>query len=320
MSEADRKLIRADVPPATAAPVLRTRQSWWPYLLIALGVLTLLENVGVRTWSVWNTAAMWWPLVLIVIGVGLLTRPYPWGQRLTLGLAVVAVIVAALWAFTRPVFPGAQMTETISQPITAARAEIQLGNTVGRLEISANASGKLIDGTLELNGNDRLEREFATRDGAQIVRLEAVTRGIGIGIPNFFNGNTLGWKIGLAPNLPMVLRVDTGVGSANLDLSALKVTKLTVNSGVGQITVTLPRTGKVTALIEGGVGELTIVIPREMQAQIRTSSGIGKVSVSGDYQRSGDVYTSSGYASAVNRVDLEVDGGVGRITIEQSSR
>lgn len=42
MSEADRKLIRADVPPATAAPVLRTRQSWWPYLLIALGVLTLL--------------------------------------------------------------------------------------------------------------------------------------------------------------------------------------------------------------------------------------------------------------------------------------
>ena len=263
---------------------------------------------------------MWWPLVLIVIGVGLLTRPYPWGQRLTLGLAVVAVIVAALWAFTRPVFPGAQTTETVSQPITAARAEIQLGNTVGRLEISANASGKLIDGTLELNGNDRLEREFATRDGAQIVRLEAVTRGIGIGIPNFFNGNTLGWKIGLAPNLPMVLRVDTGVGSANLDLSALKVTKLTVNSGVGQITVTLPRTGKVTALIEGGVGELTIVIPREMQAQIRTSSGIGKVSVSGDYQRSGDVYTSSGYASAVNRVDLEVDGGVGRITIEQSSR
>ena len=79
MSEADRKLIQADVPPATAAPVLRTRQSWWPYLLIALGVLTLLENVGVRTWSVWNTAAMWWPLVLIVIGVGLLTRPYPWG-------------------------------------------------------------------------------------------------------------------------------------------------------------------------------------------------------------------------------------------------
>jgi len=319
MSEADRKLIQADVPPvATRAP--RTRRSWWPYLLIALGVLALLNRFGMPTWSLGNVTVVWWPLALIVVGVGFLTRPFPWGRTLTLGLVVIGVIVAALWALTRPTFPGTQTTETISQPITAARAEITLGNTVGRLEVSANSSDKLIDGTLELGGNDRLVREVSTRDGVQTVRLEAVTRGIGIGIPNFFNGNTLGWKIGLAPNLPMVLRVDTGVGSANLDLSALKVTKLTVNSGVGQITVTLPRTGKVTALIEGGVGELTIVIPREMQAQIRTSSGIGKVSVSGDYQRSGDVYTSSGYASASDRVDLEVDGGVGRITIEQSGR
>ena len=271
MSEADRKLIQADLPPAVparnASPNPKGRAGQWVYGLIAIGV-----------------------------------------------------IVAAIWAFNRPAFPGAQTTETISQPISAARAEIQLGNTVGRLEISANSSGKLIDGTLELSGNDRLEREFSTRDGAQFVRLEALTRGLSIGVPNLLNNNTLGWKIGLAPNLPLVLRVDTGVGSANLDLTGLNVTKLTVNSGVGQMTVTLPSTGKITARIEGGIGELNIFIPRGMKAQIRASSGLGQVSVNGDYQRDGDLYTSSGYESASDRVQLEVKGGVGRITVEQSGR
>lgn len=271
MSEADRKLIQADLPPAVPAP---------------------------------NTAP----------------APKRNPNRWVYALIVIGVIIAALWAFNRPAFTGVQTTETISQPISAARAEITLGTTVGRLEVSANSTGKLIDGTLDLGGRDRLQREVSTKGDVQFVRLEAVTNGISIGVSDLISRNDLGWKIGLAPKLPLVLRVKTGVGSGDLDLSGLNVTDLTVNSGVGQMTVTLPSTGKVTARIEGGIGELNIVIPRGMQAQIRASSGLGQVSVKGDYQRDGDVYTSSGYASAVNRVQLEVKGGVGRVTVEQSGR
>ena len=267
MSEADRKLIQADVPPVAAAPSSKGLTGRWVYALIVIGV-----------------------------------------------------IVAALWAFNRPDFTGARTTETISQPITAASAEITLGNTVGRLEVSANSSGKLIDGTLELGGNDRLERELVTRNGVQIVRLEAVTSGVTIGVSELVSRNDLGWKIGLAPKLPIKLRVKVGVGVGNLELSELNITDLTVNSGVGQMTVTLPASGKVTARIEGGVGELNVIIPRGMQAQIRASNGLGEVSVSGDFQRSGDVYTSSGFASASNRVQLTVKGGIGGVTVEQSSR
>ena len=250
------------------------------------------------------------------------TTPAPKGRpnRWLYVLIAIGVIVAALWAFNRPDVLGARTTETISQPITAASAEITLGNTVGRLEVSANNSGKLIDGTLELGGNDRLERELDTRDGVQIVRLEAVTKGVNISMSPLTSRNDLGWKIGLAPNLPIKLRVKVGVGVGNLELSELNITDLTVNSGVGQMTVTLPASGKVTARIEGGVGELSIVIPRGMQAQIRASSGIGEVSVSGDFERSGDVYTSSGFASADDRVQLTVKGGIGGVTVEQSGR
>jgi hypothetical protein len=271
MSETDRKLIQADLPPAVSAPN---------------------------------------------------TTPAPKGRhnRWVYALIVIGVIIAALWALKRSDFPGARTTETISQPITAASAEITLGNTVGRLEVSANSTGKLIDGTLELGGNDRLERELATRDGVQIVRLEAVTGGVNIGVSDLVNRNDLGWKIGLAPKLPIKLRVKVGVGVGNLELTELSVTDLTVNSGVGQMTVVLPASGKVTARIEGGIGELNVIIPRGMLAQIRASNGLGEVSVSGDFERSGDVYTSSGFASASDRVLLTVKGGVGGVTVKQSTR
>jgi hypothetical protein len=257
MSETDRKLIQADLPPAVSAPN---------------------------------------------------TTPAPKGRhnRWVYALIVIGVIIAALWALKRSDFPGARTTETISQPITAASAEITLG--------------KLIDGTLELNGNDRLERELATRDGVQIVRLEAVTGGVNIGVSDLVNRNDLGWKIGLAPKLPIKLRVKVGVGVGNLELTELSVTDLTVNSGVGQMTVVLPASGKVTARIEGGIGELNVIIPRGMLAQIRASNGLGEVSVSGDFERSGDVYTSSGFASASDRVLLTVKGGVGGVTVKQSTR
>ena len=69
-----------------------------------------------------------------------------------------------------------------------------------------------------------------------------------------------------------------------------------------------------------GVGELNVIIPRGMQAQIRASNGLREVNVSGDFQRSGDVYTSSGFASASDRVQLTVKGGIGGVTVEQSTR
>ena len=134
MNATDRNLIRQDLPPTNEAPRPKARHSWWPYLLIGLGVLTLLDRFGVPTWGMWNVTGMWWPLVMIVIGVGLLTRSYTWGRPLTVGLVIAAMLVAVFWNRSQPAFFTGQTSETISQAITATRAEIQLGTTVGAME------------------------------------------------------------------------------------------------------------------------------------------------------------------------------------------
>jgi Cell wall-active antibiotics response 4TMS YvqF/Domain of unknown function (DUF5668) len=316
MNATDRNLIQHDLPPTNEAPKPKTRHSWWAYLLIGLGVLTLLDRFGIPTWGIWNVTGMWWPLVLIVVGVGLLTRQYIWGRPLTVGLVIAGMLLVVFWNRSQPAFRMGQSTENISQAITATRGEIQIGTTIGRLEIGANTSGKLIDGTLELGNRNRLEREFTTRGSAQFVRLEAGMNGPSIGLPYFMDSQNSDWKLGLSPNIPLVLRIKTGVGKSEIDLSKLRVTDFTLEGGVGAMSITLPATGRVMARIESGVGSTKIRIPNGMKARIRASSGIGEVRVLGSYERDGDVYTSSGFETASNRLELEIKGGIGQITVE----
>lgn len=318
MNASDRNLIQQDLPPPRPPSGGQARRGpgLWPFILIALGVLFLLENLGVRTWGVWNAVAVWWPLVLIVIGAELITRPYAWGRQLTLGLALLVALVIGFWSLVRPPILGGLTRQTVSLPITASRAEIQIGTTVGRLEVGPNRTGKLIDGAFDLRRNEHLEREVGTRGDAQFVRLEAKHNGPNAVWPGTNLGNNATWKLGLAPNVPMVLHLNTGVGDSSIDLADLKVTDLTLNTGIGQTTVILPATGRVIARLDSGIGETNVRIPNGMEARIRATSGIGSVGVSGNYQRDGDVYTSPNFASATNRVELEVKGGIGRVSIE----
>ena len=317
MNANDRRLIDQDMPPSKVPPSGHERRGsgLWAYLLIGFGVLLLLENLGIRTWGAWNALAAWWPLILIVIGANLLTRPYAWGRQLTLGLVVVTGLLMVFSTF-RPFGLTNLKRETISQSITASRAEIQLGVTVGRLEIGSNRTGKLIDGTFDVRDNERLERESVTRGDTQFVRLEVKTSTPNMIWPGSNVRGNATWNLNLAPNLPMVLRVSTGVGDSRLDLADLKVTDLQLNTGVGQTTLILPARGLVTANVNSGIGETTIRIPNGMEARVRATNGIGAVRVSGNYQRENDVYTSSNYASATNRVELEVKGGIGRVNVE----
>lgn len=127
-----------------------------------------------------------------------------------------------------------------------------------------------------------------------------------------------GWELGLAPEVPLELEVNLGVGLADIDLTGLTVDDLKVNLGVGRTVVTLPEEGRFYAKIEGAIGETVVVIPVGLAARIRVDTGLAASDLPDSYQQRGDVYTSPGYASADDRVDLEVSQAIGRVAIRQS--
>lgn len=45
---------------------------FWPLLLIVIGTLLLLNNMGVLPWAVWDNIWRFWPLILILFGLEIL--------------------------------------------------------------------------------------------------------------------------------------------------------------------------------------------------------------------------------------------------------
>jgi hypothetical protein len=290
-----------------------------PLILIGLGVIFLLNTMGVLAWSVWEVVFRLWPILLIAAGLEIiLNRFSAWGSLLALVLTV-AILAGVLWLLRSDIGTGQVVTaEEIRQALgNATRARVVIEPGVGSLHIEAlPESANLAEGIIHVQRKQRVRRDFAVAGNTATfsVRGEGETFGPFIGW-----SDRPSWDLGLAPEVPLELEVGMGVGRADIDLTGLTVSNLKVSMGVGQTIVTLPDEGRFQAKIEGAIGETVVVIPAEMAARIHVNTGLAARGLPASFQRQDDVYTSPGYASADNRVDLEVSQAIGQVTIRQSS-
>jgi hypothetical protein len=285
-----------------------------PVILIGLGVVFLLDNLGVVHWDIWQIVFRLWPVLLIAAGLDLVV-----GRRSTAGtivvvLVMVGLIFAGVWLLSDSL-SGTAQTETIRQAAQdAQRAEVEIDGSVGTLRVSTHAEpGVLIMGTADLSQGEELRKQFRVQDGTAFysVGSRSVWR-----IPSWGGFGERVWDLRVSRELPMRLSVSAGVGETILDLAELQATEVTLSAGVGRSIITLPATGKYSATIDSGVGEITIHLPRGLAARITVSTGIGDVEVVGDFLRDGDVYVSPGFETAQNRVELDISGGIGRIVVK----
>jgi hypothetical protein len=281
-------------------------------ILIVLGVVLLLNTLGVIDWNLWALLAQWWLLILIAIGLELLLNR----RRGAAGLAVLvvgALVIAALALFG----PTPQAaSQTVSQALEEAeRAEVHLTVGVAALRISAlEDNDVLIEGVIELRRDEALEQDFEVRDDTAVFRLES--RGPRVSVPLFGRQEGMRWDLQLNRHVPLVLEVDTGVGEVDLDLSALNLERLSLDTGVGRAVVRLPQVEQLLGEINTGVSETIVRIPQEAAARIHVSRGLGGVTVRGDFEHQDDVYESPGYATAEYRLELRLSTGVGSVTVE----
>ena len=289
-----------------------------PVILIGLGVVFLLNNLGLLAWSVWDVLFRLWPILLIAVGLDVLIgRRSIWGSLLALVLTL-ARLAGVLWLFESGVITGqAAATEEIAQALDGAtQAEVTLAPAAGRLHVEAlPESNNLVSGVIRPISGERVEPDFAVQGETATFSL----RSEGAFTPFTPGwGGQLGWDLGLNSDVPLELASSLGAGQADLDLTDLMVSDLRVSMGVGQTSVVLPDEGRFRAKIDGAVGQTIVVIPDGLEARIRFDTALVGRDVPAGFRRQGDVYTSSGYASAEDRVDLEVAQAIGFVTIRRA--
>jgi LiaI-LiaF-like transmembrane region len=297
------------------------REVIWPTLLLAAGIILLLNTTGRLDWGVWWTIARLWPVLLVAVGLDILV-----GRRSVIGSLLVIILVAG--AFAGGVYlhqfgglpvraPGTG--EQISQaPEGATEAQVVLSPATGYLRVGAlTGSSNLVEGTLYPTGGERIQRSFTVESGTAVLELRSEGFNGWPPSPGPLQEATPTWDLAITPALPVELIVNMGAGNIALDLSDMMITRVEANMGAGQVALTLPAQGRIQAKVSGAVGQTVVVIPRGMEARIQASAALVARSLPPDFRRQGDQYVSPGFQGADNYVDLELSQAIGSIQVRR---
>ncbi len=288
-----------------------------PVILISLGVLFLMNNLGYLSWSVWEVILRLWPVYLVGVGLDILI-----GRRSTLGSLIVVVLMVALlaggvWLMNNQAVAGQPLPQqSFSQSLQGAQsADVTLRFGVGTLKVGGGAEpGDLVEGQVTQDAVQNVRSSFnlagdrATYDLSNTGAVVFPAPG-----PSYTRWV---WDLKLNPHVPLSLDINAGVSQSSLDLSQVTVSTLNLEMGVGGMTLTLPARGLYTANVQGGVGSLKVYLPAGLAARIQIDSWLGGSSVSGGATQTGDhLYETPNYNQSQNRVDLHIGGGLGNVVV-----
>ena len=255
---------------------------FWGIVFILLGAILGLQAAGVLSGSVWGYI---WAVLLIFLGI--------W-------------VIASI--YYKPKFDE---SHTLTVPRrNAQRAEITFDFGAAALVVTGGASPDTVmqglsGTTLDLQSNyidDRVE-----------VKVNA-----GPSFIPFLGPDGWSWRFKLNNDLPVDLKFESGASSLDLDLTDVKVSRLTLETGASSSKVILPaKAGRTQFDIEGGAASFDIRVPDGVAARIRIMQGASSVRV--DEARfpisSAGYYQSPDFDSAQNTVEMRLNAGAGSFNI-----
>ena len=304
-----------------------------PVVLITVGVLLLMTNVGALPAGVWGAVWQLWPVVIILLGLEqLLLGRASWLRALVviLVLLVVVSVVASI-----PVgvdrSPGDRapiVGMSFSQPLLdAQRADVHVNHGAGPLSIGSGApEGTLAEGSLSSSTERSLARTYLVQDGVGVLTLSLQGQEQWVWRPGQSSA-TDDLSLRLNREIPIRrLEINTGAAETNLDLRALRGDSLDLNTGASRTHLWMPEHGQVSATIDAGAASIIVEIPREMAARIRVDGGLTGVEVDPRFVtvRSDGIpglagqreYQTADYDTAEHRVDLRISAGAASTEIK----
>jgi hypothetical protein len=262
---------------------MRRGTFFWGFLLIVLGLVLLLDNLGLLgNIDVWN---LLWPFFLIALGA---------------------------WILLGTIFRRAPETEHASIPLEGAQsARVRVRHGAGRLEVNAGTGmGLLAEGDFtggldyksQLQGN---MLEVKMRPPQQIFPF------------TWSPGTTLDWSFSLTRDIPLTLVYETGASENRLNLRELRLTELRLKTGASSTTIDLPANAGFTRVyVESGAASVNITVPDGVAARIQTKGGLSSIQVDTNrFPQMGGVYQSADYEMAANKVEMDIQMGVGSVNI-----
>jgi hypothetical protein len=286
-------------------------------LLLFLGVLLLLQNLGVLPWGLWYNLLWFWPVIIVLIGVNIvLHRVNPWITALILIAILGTVLGITFWQYgtQEEVRPANQI---YSEPL----GDIKQGQAMMRFvagdfrvaSLPSGSAGFVVATPAGDSSSAGFQATLKRNKNEALLSLEA--RGFSQGISRVPG---VKGEIDLARDIPLMLSINGVMSNLVLNLKDLTVNRLEMDAVMGNYQVEMPSApGTINANIKGTFSNIEIVIPPGVAASIVSNNTFGVSEVDKSrFPQKGQAYVSPDYDTASRKIDLKVDSTFGRVNIK----
>lgn len=288
-------------------------------ILIVLGFLWLLNNLGYLPGDLVRSLWRLWPLILIFVGADVALRGFP--NRVALPvLLLVTVLIGSLIFVLAPTLPVEQvLSQSFSQEIgdlQSAAIELELDNGTLSVDPLQGQPRLLAAAQWDHISSVVIQKEFTESAGRGTLsfadRYEAL-------LPFYFLGGlTNDWDLQLAPFIPLDLEVDADDCELDLRLEGLAVQTVRAQLDDCSGSVSLPATSDLDAKLDLLDSQLTLVLPAAAGARVEVQLSDGDLII--DSSRFREInpgeYLSEGYDQARTLIDVGVEATDSTIIIQ----
>lgn len=284
-------------------------------ILVLVGVIFFLINIGYGSWSSFYVIGKFWPILLIIIGLGFFGR-----GRIPRWIAYLIIILSV----------GAVGTYMTLGDQTKHNNEINIKSTIN---IIRQQYPQVTEGSLSLDyGGGKLlispgtqslfQADFSNKQLQQ--RIEATAQNLKIDLsqsqysltPQAENLNR--WQLKLSPELVWKLDIDAGAIDGNIDLSGVPLRELNCNLGAGNMLFILGNNGANSKIkIEAGASNVKLLIAEDTGVRIKFGGALNSNNLDElGWIKSDDYYSSPNYQQAASKIDCDIELSAGNLDVK----
>ncbi len=287
-------------------------------ILLVLGFLWLLNNLGYLPGDLIRSLWRLWPLILILVGADVALRGFP--NRVALPvLLLVTMLIGSLIFVLAPTLPAEQvLSQTVSQEIRdlqSAAIQLELDNGALSVDSLQGQPHLLAAAQWDHISSVLINKEFAESDGRGTLsfadRFEAL-------VPFYFLGGfRAAWALQLASSIPLDLDLDADDCELDLRLEGLALQTVRVQIDDCSGSVSLPATSDLDARLDLQDSRLTLVLPATAGARVEAQLSDSDLTI--DSSRFREInpgeYLSEGYDQADTLIDVGLQASDSTITV-----
>lgn len=282
----------------------KTSKSLSGIVVITIGALLLLRNLGLLNFSIWESLRTYWPVIIILLGISLIIKAKGFVSLLIIG---TILILGASFFDSTDIGATRSSAQTIElDNIEEVNLNLEYG--AGDLAISSGNTGKLLRNDFKTTDQEDPKIEFSKSQDSATISLVKFDQEF-----SFWRNPVSEWDIKLSKLPRYNIELNYGATNADIDLSELKVDSLDIESGATNTRIRFSNY-PISVDLSTGASSIELEFPKDSGVKMMIDGGVISVNFA-DFEKNGNTYTSANYdPKGDNNLILDIEAGASSIT------